>query len=354
MKYWNAVPYLIILFALIACGDAGNSSNKDLLPTAGGDYDQIILVIDSTQWKTEIGDELKATFRAPVQGLPQDESSFILSRINPLQFNNVLKTAMNLVFVMTLDSKTAESDFVRRYFTNQALKKIQSDSSLWMTIRRDEFAKGQVALYLFGQDGPALAEKLKANQKRLQDFFESMAQQRIRSKLLKKREKALEKAITERQGVEIQIPFGWDVSKNLPNFSWVRFLEADKEMNVFIYQEPYKDQAIFDNVPAFRDRITETFLKDSEKPEIYITRQEQIPVFEDRVTFNNNFAVKARGLWKISDMSGGGPYVSYTMVDESKQVLYYIEGYVYAPGTKKKNYVRQVDAILSTFKTSTE
>ncbi len=341
----------ILPFLLSSCGETGKQIKKDLLPTAGGDYDQIILVMDSTQWKGKLGSELKSTFRAPVRGLPQDESAFILSRVNPRQFNSVLKTAVNLVFVMTLDSRTRESENVRRYFTNQSLKKIQADSSLWMTIRQDEFAKGQVALYLFGQDEESLARKLSENKKRLTDFFESLAQKRIKSKILGKREIEIEKAIAERQDIQLQVPYGWEVSKNLPNFTWLRFLEADKEQNLFIYQEPYRDVKIFDNIPSFRDKITETFLRDAEKPEIFITRQHIIPVFEDRVTFDGKFSVKARGLWKISDNSGGGPFVSYSLVDEQKQKVYYIEGYVYAPGTKKKNFVRELDAILSTFKT---
>ena len=348
----NFLWSLALLIGLFSCGETSKKIKKDLLPTAGGDFDQIIMVMDSTQWKGELGDQLKQTFRAPVKALPQDESAFLLSRINPRQFNSVLKTALNLVFVMTLDSRTRESEIVRRYFTNQSLKKIQADSSLWMTIHRDEFAKGQVALYLFAQDEETLLKKLQENEKRLQDFFESLVQKRMKDRILRKREGELEKAILEKQDVSIEIPFGWDVSRNLPNFSWVRRLEADMEMNIFIYQEPYRDAKVFENVTALRDKVTETYLKDSEKPEIFITRQDILPLIEDRVTFDGKFAVKAKGLWKISDNSGGGPFVSYTMVDEQKQTIYYIEGYVYAPATKKKNFIREVDAILSTFKTN--
>jgi hypothetical protein len=92
-------------------------------------------------------------------------------------------------------------------------------------------------------------------------------------------------------------------------------------------------------------------LRDSEKPSLFIKRQEIINVFTERVNFNGNFAVEARSLWKISDNSGGGPFVSYTIVDESNGMVYYVEGYAYSPGTKKKNLVRELEAILGTFKT---
>jgi hypothetical protein len=152
----------------------------------------------------------------------------------------------------------------------------------------------------------------------------------------------------------LKIPYGWDLAKNLKDFVWLRRLEAQSEYNVFIYEQPYTDQSIFNDVGMFRDEITETFLRDSESLDLYITRQQQIPVFTERVTFNKKFAVEARGLWKNSDNSGGGPFVSYTFVDEGNQRLYYIEGYVYSPGTKKKKLVREVEAIISTFRSPSD
>lgn len=342
---------IVVVFLLVACGEAGEKLNKELLPTAGGDIGEIVLVMDSTQWTGDLGGQIKETFRSPMVGLPQDEALFALKKINPIKLNNLLKTAANLVFVMTLDSDTDESKSVRKYFSNQALKRIQRDSSIWMTVRQDEYAKGQIALYLFGQDEKALTENIYANKKRIRDFFESQAQKRLKAKIYRQRERGLEKAIAEKQDVAIQVPYGWDLAKNLPNFSWLRFLEADRELDVFIYQEPYRSVEVFDDVAALRDKATELFLRDAEKPDIYITRQDIIPMYQDKVTFDGKFAIKSRGLWKVSDNSGGGPFVSYTMVDEEKQMVYYIEGYVYSPGTNKKNFVRQVDAILSTFKT---
>lgn len=345
--------FLGLIMMMQGCGEeAAKKFREEMLPTAGGEIGEIILVIDSTQWKGPIGDELKETLRAPMIGLPQDEAMFSVNKVNPRKLNNLLKSATNMIFVMTLDSKTDESKTVRRYFTNQSLNKIQQDTSLWMTIRNDEFAKGQVALYLFARDEETLVRKLDQNKGRLRAYFESVAQKRIKKKLYASRSQEVEKAILESQGVKIQVPFGWDLAKNLPNFSWVRFLEVDKEMDIFIYQQPYTSQEVFDDIPALRDNITGQYLRDAEKPELFIMRQEIVPVFQEAVSFQGNYAKKARGLWKISDNSGGGPFISYTIVDEASQKLFYIEGYVYAPAGRKKNFVREVDAILSTFQVS--
>ena len=342
--------FIVLLSILWSCGETGEKLKQELLPTAVGEVGEIVLITDSIQWVGDLGDQLKETLRAPMVGLPQDEPLFAVRKVNPNRFNSLLKKASNLIFVMTLDSKTQESRVLRRYFTDQSLKKISQDSSLWMTIREDEFAKDQLALYLYGQDEASLIKKIRENEFRIRGFIESVEQKRIKRKLLKSREKGIEDAIAESQGVSIEIPFGWDMAKDLPNFSWVRFLEVDKEMDVFIYQEPYRDVAIFDDIGAFRDRITEQYLRDSEKSHLYIQRQEIVPVFEEKVNFQGSYAVKARGLWKNSDSSGGGPFVSYTIVDQENQRVFYVEGYVYSPGTQKKTFIREIDAILSTFR----
>ena len=101
----------------------------------------------------------------------------------------------------------------------------------------------------------------------------------------------------------------------------------------------------------YRDKITSSYLRDSEKPGLYITYQDILPVLTDTVTFKKKFALKNKGLWKISDNSAGGPYISYSFVDEKNAKIYYIEGYVYAPGRGKRNFIRELDAILSTFDT---
>ena len=164
----------------------------------------------------------------------------------------------------------------------------------------------------------------------------------------------MERQLTENHGVKMSIPFGWDRAKDLRNFVWFRKLGDQTEQSVFIYYEPYRDRNMFNDIGAFRDRITQTNLRDSEKPSLYIARQEIINVFTERVSFNGNFAVEARSLWRVSDNSGGGPFVSYTIVDEPNGMIYYIEGYVYSPGTKKKNFIREIEAILGTFMTPSD
>jgi hypothetical protein len=323
------------------------------LPNARGEADEIIMVIDSSQWADTLGlgKEIKSTFLAPMLGLPQDEALFNVSKVNPLKLNSVLKSATNMVFVTTLDSRTSQSRAIQSYFTAQALNQIKRDSSIFMSIRKDEFARGQNVMFLFAATEEQLTTQIRQNKFQIRKFFEGETKKTIQSKLFKKPEKELQRQLTANHGVKLTIPYGYERAKDLKNFVWFRKMDAQTELSLFIYYEPYQDRNMFNDIGSFRDKITRTFLRDSEKPSLFIKRQEIINVFTERVNFNGNFAVEARSLWKISDNSGGGPFVSYTIVDESNGMVYYVEGYAYSPGTKKKNLVRELEAILGTFKT---
>ncbi|MFY0601028.1 MAG: DUF4837 family protein [Cyclobacteriaceae bacterium] len=327
---------------------------KDLQKTARGEADEMVLIIDTTMWNRPVGKEIANVFRSPMIGLPQDEPKFNVHVVDPRALNSTLKTAVNMVFVMSLDNESSMGKAMRRYFSNNSLKLIQKDSSIFMTVKRDEFAKGQIVMYLYAQNEAFLKKKILENKSTMLEVFESAVRERTRRQSLSKLERTLMSSVTEDHGYSIKIPYGWDMAKNLKDFVWVRKLEAESESNVFIYERPYTDQNVFDEIGELRDEITETYLRDSEEISLYITRQQQFPLFTERVNFHNHFAVSARGLWKNSDFSGGGPFVSFTLVDEPSQKLYYVEGYVYSPGTKKKKMIREVEAIISTFKTPSD
>lgn len=348
------VLVLVTLILSFGCSEqTKEEQRKSLLPNSRGEADEIILVVDSTQWADTLGlgMELRKTFNSPMLGLPQDESLFNMSKVNPRRLNSVLKKAKNMVFVVTLDSKTPDSRVLQQFFTDQSLNQIKRDTSIYIRTQRDLFAKDQTVMFLFSASEKQLIKKIQYNRSKIREYFEASARETIKKQLFNSPKKQLAKRIEENHSVKITIPYGWEKARDLKNFVWLRKMDAETEQSLFIYYEPYRDQGIFNEIGEFRDKITRRNLYDGENPNVFIKRQEVIPVFTERVDFNGHFAVEARGLWKISDNSRGGPFVSYTIVDEAEGLIYYVEGYVDSPGTRKKNFVRELEAILSTFET---
>ncbi len=353
----NSMLFLAILFfALEGCNQAIQNANKEFMPNAQGSMGEIILVMDSTQWKSQIGSELRQIFHAVVPGLPQDESGFKLHRVNPLNLNDVLKQAKNLIFVTVLSDKSQESQVLKSYFTNESLKRIQNDDNLYMFTKKDDFAQGQEVLHLFGKDRQTLIANLQENRDKIRRYFENIEIKRLEASLFQSEMKDLRSELKSKHDFSIRVPYGYELARNGDNFVWIRQLEYPEEKSFFVYYEPYKSPDIFnkDSIAKLRDKITSKLLRDVENQDTYMMLQEEkyMPYVTNEISLNGNYAFEMRGLWKLNDISAGGPFVSYTTVDEKLQRLYYIEGYVYRPSNDKRDWMREMDTILRTFEIS--
>ena len=142
---------LFLSIALISSCDFEKAAKmKANLPKANGKPGQIIVVMDSAQWEGGVGKAVRSTFHEQVEYLPRDESKFSLSHIDPTDFQSILKKQKNIIFVTVLSDKSKGNRKLKKYFTEESLEMIEKDPSLFMYAKKDEFAKGQEVLHLFG------------------------------------------------------------------------------------------------------------------------------------------------------------------------------------------------------------
>jgi hypothetical protein len=80
-----------------------------------------------------------------------------------------------------------------------------------------------------------------------------------------------------------------------------------------------------------------------------LTEVENFDVFRKEINFKGRFAVQLRGLWKVNNYYMGGPFISYAMVDEGTNRLYYVEAFLYSPGEEQRDDLRELNTILKTF-----
>ena len=57
-----------------------------------------------------------------------------------------------------------------------------------------------------------------------------------------------------------------------------------------------------------------------------------------------------RGLWRMEGDMMGGPFVSVARLDEQNNRVVVAEGFVYAPETDKRNFIRRIEAALYTLR----
>ncbi|UII27746.1 DUF4837 family protein [Fulvivirga maritima] len=349
---------LITLIILIIAGCSGTGKkNKGLLPDASGGAGEIIIVMDSAQWNGEVGDAIKTTFKQDVPGLPREEQMFKINHVDPRKLTSFLKSVRNLVFVMTTDDNSAGSKILRNYFTKSSLDRINKDENLFIHTADDEYAKGQEVMYLFGQSSELLAQHIRENKNSLQKFFNQAEKERLSKTLFANSPKGLTELLEKDHGCTMTLPFAYKLAVNEDGFVWFRQMNAENDKNIFITYRPYTSESIFqkDQLIQLRDSIAKKQLfGDPDEPNSHLiteTNVSQVPVEVEHQTFKGKYSMQMKGIWRTNNVTMGGPFISYTILDEEQNRIYYIEGFVYSPGKNQREYMREMDVILSTFDT---
>lgn len=338
---------------LSACDGGGNGN--DLLPEAKGAEGELVLVMDSMQVDTKVGEELKEIFLSYIPGLPQNEPYFTVRRIDPFALNNILRSAKNMVFVTTFDNTSRSGRKLQSFWTGNSVEELRKNPDLFMYYKQDEFAKGQEILHLFSLSTDSLVNKLAENRDRIRSHFHEIEVQRIAGRLFSaKMETGISNEMLERHQAFMKIPFGYEISKNEQNFMWIRQLDPEVDKSLIITYKDYVSEDAFnaESIRAYRDQLTQKYIADDST--VYMTTEKLVPLDTKTVNLNGKYATEARGLWKLTNNTMGGAFLGYTFVDEELGRLYYIEGFIYCPGKKKRPYIREMEAILKTFRTVSE
>ncbi len=346
---------LLSLFIILCSACAGGESNSSLLPQAKGAEGELVLVMDSLQVDTRIGEELKSIFLSYIPGLPQNEPYFTVRRVDPFALNNILRSAKNMVFVTTFDNNSRSGRKLQSFFTGNSVERLQENPDLFMYYKQDEFAKGQEVLHLFGLSTDSLASKMAENRERIRSHFHEIEVQRVANKLFSaKTETGISNVMLEQHQCTMKIPFGYEISKNEPNLMWIRQLDPEVDKSLIIAYKDYVSEDAFsaESIQGYRDQLTKKYIADDST--VHMTTEKLVPLHTKTVNLNGKYATEARGLWKLTSNTMGGAFLSYTFVDEELGRLYYIEGFIYCPGKKKRPYIREMEAILKTFQTATE
>lgn len=347
---------MIWLAAGIFMGCSQIIDESSLLPPATGESGEVILVMDSAKWAGPLGEELRNTFKAPLPGLLQDEPKFNLIYVDPDKFNRILKTTKNLIVVYSFEGNSRGDQIVRNYFTQESRQKIQDNPNLFMLKQDDLFAKGQSVLYLFQVSTDSLINHITANREKLQQYFLDVEKNRFSKALYNApSEKGIENKLLNDHQCYLRVPYGYEIAVETDNAIWLRLMDRKIDKNIFITYADYESEEAFTvkNIIKFRGQRWRRFILGSDSLS-YMVTEPLVPVDSSTVNIRNKFSVEVRGIWKLNNNSMGGPFLGYTLVDPALGRLYYIEGFVYAPGEKKRNPLRELETILWTFETQME
>ncbi len=149
--------------------------------------------------------------------------------------------------------------------------------------------------------------------------------------------------------IYLAVPKGYNINIDTTDFMWISRETVEMSQGLIIYSYPYNDTSDFnvDSLIAKRDDFLKRFIKGPTFGS-WMSTEKRVRPEVNRYVKNGKFYVKMRGLWKVENDYMGGPFVSVSTLNADNSRIITVEGYVYAPKYKKREYVRQLEAILST------
>jgi len=354
---FSKITLLALLIGSFSCSE--EMMNERLLVEASGKPGELFIVMDSIQWKGELGELIKGSVKSSVPGLPQNEPYFKVHFIEPTQFKSFLRNVTNILFVATLDSKTKGGAIVRSYITK---KYIEDHPDNYRISQKDVYAKGQTVLYLFGSSEEILATRIAEDNDFIRNYFNEKEKERLTKTLYKSKErKGINNTLLKNHDFYMRIPNGYRIEEDVPGFVWIRQpnqsnLGIDK--NIFISSTTYVSEEAFkkSEIIAWRNKITKKrIFEDPDMEGSYMeTDTVNIRVEYNTVEIGGNFAKEIRGIWRSHTKGIGGTYLSYVVLDKKANLIFYIDGFVVSPGVPKRETMRELETILSTFRTKSQ
>jgi len=329
--------FLYLFVALSICFSACKQNNekglkpstsRSVLPPNTGNISELVIVIPDNLWEGTTGEELKNIFQANILGIPQQEALFDVFAINPSQFSNIFKTHKNILW-LSLDETSSVSRTDSKWSKNQLFVSVKANSEAELT-------------NLLIQHGEKISDW----------FLEKDLARRV-AKLKNTAEKEVQKEILEAYNFEMLIPNGYKVALAEENFVWLRRDKPKVNVisNLWVHTFPYTspNQLTKEYLIQLRDSLGRTHVEGA-RPQSYMTT-EMLYEPDFSLVLENPYTVEMRGLWTMVNDFLGGSFISYTRHDEANQRLIFTEGFLYCPKERKRLYIQELEAVLSSFKT---
>ena len=328
MKRIIRLGFLLLAISVVmsSCTTSNTNTRKNVTGKAG----ELVVVLPKDYWNGPVGKSIREVLAQSQLGLPQDEPIFDLINVPPEAFKEIFKTTRNIVRVNI--SSTVDSSMV--------------------VFKKDIWAWPQAVVNISAKSQDDFLQLFKKNSDKIVAYILKAERDRLQMNYRKYHDKAVKAEILKQFNIELNVPPGFVVTNdNKKNFAWIRYETPDISQGILVYTYPYTSDSTFTEKYLLdkQDAVLKENVPGPSEGSYMMTERKLPPVFHV-FKFKNNYAAGMRGLWRVNGDFMGGPYINLSVLDASKNRIVTLFGFVYAPRFDKRNYIRQVEAMMYSMK----
>lgn len=359
---------VLALGAMLIVG-CKNSGEKTLTSATGSIYECLVVIDDKALTQEQLDliaskklvneasaysepitntyELVKAIMEADMPCMPQMEPYFNLTHVSVAMFDELFKPTRNILYV----------DINPERYTQLKVKVSTDNWSTPQAMCRIQAASQEEFVNYWLENGEGIRDWF-VNQELLRQakFYRGGSNKEACKKLEKYRYNILipsdyvlvkdtvvlvesGKSMVESKGEEVHVV-------------WCCNNKGSMRRDVLVYSYPYIDAKAFtkEELNARRDAVLSQLVTGSVDGSFMGTEYKVMPPQMRTILVQDSAqAYEIKGLWKILNGEAmGGPYVSHTRLDHVNGRVVTAESFIYAAGQKKRNALRQAEAVLYT------
>ncbi|MCP9236273.1 DUF4837 family protein [Lewinella sp. JB7] len=352
-------PLLFILclslFAgLSSCGNEELQRTLQPTPSAFGQINSLVVIADSSTWKAGVGDSVAYFFEAPYIILPQPEPIFDVRYITPEQVSAEPTWGQLRNYIVLADLSDSDSPTTQMVLNDLSDDKIQQvrTEGFGTAVAKNKWATGQQLVYILGKNHDELLTGLSTVYPGVVKRLQQGEDERMRvTTYFEGVNRRLGDTVRQMAGASLEIPGGYvRVPLDAEDVVWLRKEVQGASLNIMVTKVPYQDQSQLsrEGLKEIRDRIGKEYVSSTTANTYMRINDTDLPLFTEATELNGAYAIEGRGIWEIENDFLAGPFVSYLLNDEADKELVLVDGFVYAPGRRKRDLMAEVVQVIRT------
>ncbi len=310
----------MVFFVLIAF--SCNNTQTVYKPLSSGRIHSLSVVVDSNDWNSKIGDEIRKVYAEEYLGLPQVEERFSLNYIEYETFSGFARTSRNIIY-------------------------INKRNNQGYNIVKNKYARPQVYLEISGTNEKEIISQIQASKiKGIQAFSNG--------EIIENQRRILQSPRTQDDlkndfGVQLTMSSAYQIFKKDNNTTWFQKPTKYGTSNIVVSVLDLVEKTELETAIQIRDSISKAFVPGRIEGSYMITEKAYLPVFTETVikTFDS---FETRGTWEVEGDFMGGPFINYLVKDTINKRLLYLDGFVFSPSQRKRDNIIELEAIIKTLK----
>ena len=361
--YMNRLSIKYIFFILVFATACNNEVTNQLEPknAALGKMNEIVVIADQDLWESSVGDTFRYYFESAYPILPAPEPLFDVRHFTTIELETEplrkeLRTYVILADLKDEDSPT--SRMVKKDIGSERYRSALESNELTSSVGKDKWARGQILFYLFGSNYDNIHDAIKKHFPAIARRVNEHDEKQLKSSIYVDR---INMGLTERLksdfGLELEVPGEYQIVTNdeEADLLWLRKDTPEAILNIVVQSIPYnnQDQLNKENIIALRNDFGQNYITSDEEGDVMIVNDRDLPVYEYTFELDGKYTKELRGVWEMTKAFAGGPFITYVVVDEKSKRLIYIDTFILAPGSEKRDMMMQLDYIVKSGKLNT-